>query len=176
MSVRFDEIELYKGADGEELPTEIENEVQQIDVEIEPVVRVAASRSRRILAFTTDASLFLALGLALSPLLEVRATLRDTLLAEPFAITGFAAFLLLLSYYYFVATWVVWGKTVGGSIFDMRVASADGLPIDVRSASIRWGAMLLSIVTGGLGFLIALLPGGRSMADLMSKSRSYVSH
>lgn len=175
MSVRFDEIELFKGPDEPGEPTPPESEPVQVPEMVEPVVRVVASRSRRILAFLTDMSLFVALGLALSPLLDVRATLEGTLRAEPFASVGFAAFLLLMSYYYFVGTWVVWGKTVGGSIFDMRIASANGLPVDVRSASIRWCAMLLSILTAGFGFLIAVFPGGRSLADLMSKSRSWVS-
>jgi uncharacterized RDD family membrane protein YckC len=177
MSVRFDEVELFKGSAVQEEPVTGTEEVELVpEHEIEPVVRVAASRSRRLLAFLTDASLFLALGLALSPLLDIRGTLNETLLAAPLAVTGFAAFLLLLSYYYFVATWVVWGKTVGGSIFDTRVAASNGFPIDVKSATIRWCGMLLSVLTGGLGFLIAIFPGGRSLADLMSRSRSYVSH
>jgi uncharacterized RDD family membrane protein YckC len=175
MSVRFDEVELFKGPD--EVPSGADTgEGQKVNPEPgEPVARIAASRSRRVLALATDASLFVALGLALSPLLDIRSTLAETLRAEPLAVAGFAAFLLLMSYYYFVGAWVVWGKTVGGSIFDTRVASATGHPIDVRSASIRWCALLLSLLTGGLGFVIAVLPGGRSLADLMSKSRTWVS-
>jgi uncharacterized RDD family membrane protein YckC len=177
MAVRFDEVELFKGADGEPSARDLEDvRLTESGPVAAPAVRIAASRSRRVLAFATDASLFVALGLALSPLLEIRATFADTLLAEPFAIAGFSAFLLLVSYYYFVATWVVWGKTVGGSIFDIRVASASGHPIDVRSATVRGCAILLSILTGGLGFVIAVVPGGRSLADLMSRSRSWVSH
>lgn len=175
MSVRFDEIELFKGPD-EPTGTEAQNpDPAETPTVVEPVGRVLASRSRRILAFLTDASLFVALGLALSPLIDVRTTLEATLRAEPFAVAGFAAFLLLVSYYYFVGAWVVWGKTVGGSIFDLRIAAADGLPIDVRAASIRWSAMYLSLLTAGLGFLIAIFPGGRSLADFMSKSRAWVS-
>jgi len=34
---------------------------------------------------------------------------------------------------------------------------------------------LLSVLTFGLGFVIAIFPGGRSLADFMSKSRSLVS-
>ena len=175
MSVRFDEIELFKGPDEEVEPTRPEVPTTEVAT-VEPVARVVASRSRRILAFLTDLSLFVALGLALSPLIDLRPTIEGTVRAEPLPTLGFAAFLLLMSYYYFVGSWVVWGKTVGGSIFDMRIASAEGLPIDVRSATVRWCAMLLSILTCGLGFAIAVFPGGRSLADLMSKSRSWLSH
>jgi len=175
MSVRFDEVELFKGPDdaGEDMAQELR--AAAAEPEIETIPRIAASRSRRILAFLTDASLFVALGLALSPLIDMRSTLQSTVAAVPLAVFGFAAFLLLMSYYYFVGTWVVWGKTVGGSIFDMRVAASDGHPIDVRSATVRWCAMLLSVLTFGLGFVIAIFPGGRSLADFMSKSRSLVS-
>jgi uncharacterized RDD family membrane protein YckC len=176
MSVRFDEIELFKGPDDQGTSSGPPLQAAPGPETSESVVRVAASRSRRILAFLTDMSLFVALGLALSPLIDFRSSLEDTLRAQPVAVLGFTAFLLLMCYYYFVGTWVVWGKSVGGSIFDMRVAAADGLPIDVRSASVRWSAMLLSFLTCGLGFAIAMLPGGRSLADLMSKSRSWLSH
>lgn len=176
MSVRFDEIELFKGPDEVPPDGDAHDEQRSSPDPAEPAPRIAASRSRRILALTTDVSLFVALGLALSPLIDVRSTFRETLSNEPVAVAGFAAFLLLMSYYYFVGGWIVWGKTVGGSIFDTRVASASGHPIDVRSASIRWCALLLSVLTCGLGFLIAVLPGGRSLADLMSKSRTWVSH
>jgi len=176
MSVRFDEIELFKGPEGGPAPPR-SSDAESVEEElVKPVVRVAASRSRRILALATDGSLFIALGLALSPLLDVRASVGETLRAEPLAVFGFAAFLLLMSYFYFVGAWIVWGRTVGGSIFDTRVAAVDGHPIDVRAASIRWCALLLSILTCGLGFLIAILPGGRSLADFMSKSRSWVAH
>jgi len=176
MSVRFDEVELFKGSDdqGESIDPTLQTASEPANVE--PVVRVAASRSRRILASLTDLSLFVALGLALSPLIDFRTSLEETFRAEPLALGGFTAFLLLVSYYYFVGTWVVWGKSVGGSIFDMRVAAADGLPIDVRSASVRWCAMMLSFLTCGLGFVVAIFPGGRSLADLMSNSRSWLSH
>lgn len=176
MSVRFDEIELFKGPDGVPEPPGPDAPAQPLDDGFEPVVRVVASRSRRALAFLTDVSLFVALALALSPLIDLRTTIEGTLRTEPVAVFGYAAFLLLMSYYYFAGSWVVWGKTVGGSIFDMRIAAATGQPVDVRAASIRWCAMLLSVLTGGLGFAIAVFPGGRSLADLMSKSRSWLSH
>ena len=175
MTVRFDEVELFKGPDEKSQDVAAEAVADPVTETAPPAVRILASRSRRMLAFTTDASLFLALGLAMSPLLDVGTTLTIAIRSEPLAVIGFTAFLLLFSYYYFVSTWVIWGKTVGGSIFDMKVAAADGTPIDVKSASLRWSLMWCSILTAGIGFAIALLPGGRSMADLISRSRSFVS-
>ena len=110
----------------------------------------------------------------MSPLLEIRPTLEATFRTEWPALASFAAFMLLLSFHYFVVSWSVWGRTVGGSIFDTRVASLDGTAIDFRSSALRWAWMLVSIATGGVGFLVALLPGGRSLADRMSQSRSLV--
>ena len=169
MTVRFDEMELFKGpaADPEPEPAA---ETRQAT---EPVAGfVAAPRWRRALAFGTDASLFLALALAMSPLLDFRATAADTLRAEWPAFSAFAAFILLLSFHYFVVSWAVWGRTIGGSIFDTRIALVDGAPIDFRNASLRWLWMLVSIATCGLGFLVGIAPGGRSLADRMSGSRS----
>lgn len=173
MTVKFDELELFKGPD-EVLqgPRPVTTEVME-----QPPVAAAvpAPRWRRTLAFATDASLFLALTLAMSPLLEIRPTFEATVRAEWPALLSFAAFILLLSFHYFVVSWAVWGRTVGGSIFDTRVASEDGSPIDFKSSARRWGWMLASIATCGLGFLIALLPGGRSLSDRMSQSRSLLS-
>src|SRR5438045_960118 len=73
----------------------------------------AAPRFRRLLALLTDLSLFLALALALSPLLPPS--------REWFAMASLGGFVVIVSYYYFVGTWLLWGKTIGGAIFDVRV-------------------------------------------------------
>ena len=36
-------------------------------------------------------------------------------------LAALAGFVVVLSYYYFVGTWMLWGKTIGGAIFDVRV-------------------------------------------------------
>src|SRR5436305_12391571 len=72
-----------------------------------------APRTRRMLALLTDLSLFAALTLALAPLLPPS---RDL-----FAITALAGFVIMISFYYFVGSWLLWGKTIGGAIFDARV-------------------------------------------------------
>lgn len=143
--MRFDELEL------EPVPL-IE---EPIAVDVDDVS--TAPRFKRLLALLTDLSLFLALALALSPLLPPA---RDA-----FAIASLAGFVVIVSYYYFVGTWLLWGKTIGGAIFDVRVVAE---PMTLARASLRWAAMWLSFATAGIGFLLALLPSRRSLADRMS--------
>src|SRR2546423_1358589 len=88
---------------------------------------------RRFAALLIDVSLFAALSLALSPLLPAAASWV--------AVAGLAGFVLLVSYYYFVGTWMLWGKTFGGTIFDVRVAGA----MSLRDASLRWIALCASL-------------------------------
>lgn len=127
-----------------------------------------APRLRRMLSLLVDLSLFLALGLAMSPLLPLATDPVDWDGRDLLVIGGISGFLLLLSYYYFTVCWLFWGKTIGGAIFDVRVVSSTPRAIDARRASARWAATLLSLLTGGIGFLPALLPRGRSVADRVS--------
>ncbi len=133
--------------------------------EVPPVVAAPATddapRWRRLLALLTDLSLFAALTLALSPLLP----------ASPdwIALASLAGFVVVLSYYYFAGTWLLWGKTIGGTIFDVRVIADDGA-MTLRDASMRWAAVYLSLVTCGLGFALAALPSRRSLPDRMSST------
>lgn len=124
-----------------------------------PLNGAAASRIRRLFALLTDLSLFAALSLALLPLLPSPSSIAVTL--------ALAGFVLMVSYYYFAGCWLLWGKSVGGAIFDVRVASATE-HMSLRQASMRWAALLLSIATGGIGLLLAALPSRRSLPDLMS--------
>lgn len=147
---------------------EVELEAVVVDVVDEPPLLESVSSAppdhaplaRRLLALITDLSLFLALALALSPLLPAS--------KNPFAIAALAGFVVVVSYYYFVGTWLLWGKTIGGAIFDVRVVAA---PMTLARASLRWIAMLLSFATAGIGFLMAILPSRRSLADRMSETR-----
>ena len=150
--MRFDEVEL------EAVPLGV------IEEEVPPVSETNdASRGRRLLALLTDLSLFAALTLALSPLLP-----------QPFAllpVLALAGFVVVLSYYYFVGSWLLWGKTIGGAIFDVRVVpDADGA-MSLRDASVRWLAVYLSLATAGLGFMLAALPSRRSLPDRLSNTR-----
>jgi uncharacterized RDD family membrane protein YckC len=164
---RFDEVELYPGtAPLPPLPAPL----PQIAAEDGPP-GPSAPRFRRVAAFATDLSLFCALALSLSPLVPAYSEMTLLLEREWPALIGIAAFLLLLSFYYFVGTWLVWGRTVGGAIFNVRITAEDGTPADFQSLVRRWGALYLSLGTAGLGFLPALLPGGRSLSDRLSGTR-----
>ncbi|HVR41462.1 MAG TPA: RDD family protein [Thermoanaerobaculia bacterium] len=147
--MRFDEIEL------EPVPFGVDDPIP------EPVTQTGeAPRMKRLLALLTDLSLFVALALALSPLLPAA---RDV-----FAFAALAGFVLVLSYYYFVGTWLLWGKTIGGAIFDVKVVAEAKDAMSLRDATVRWVGMLLSLLTAGLGFVIAAFPSRRSLADRVS--------
>ena len=122
-----------------------------------------ASRFRRLLALITDLSLFVALALALSPLLPTKLNLP--------AIAGLAGFIVLVSYYYFAGMWLLWGKTVGGTIFDVKVIASDDASMAFRRASLRWAGVMMSLVTGGIGFALAAFPSRLSLADRLSHTR-----
>jgi uncharacterized RDD family membrane protein YckC len=119
-----------------------------------------APRFRRLLALLTDLSLFAALTLALSPLLPAAQRWP--------AVVSLAGFVVVVSYYYFVGTWLLWGKTVGGAIFDVRVVAAHAPAMALRSATLRWTGLCLSLLTGGIGFALAALPSRKSLPDRLS--------
>jgi uncharacterized RDD family membrane protein YckC len=149
--MRFDEMELNA------IPIGIE------DVEVAADAGAGAPLGRRALALFTDLSLFGAVTLALSPLLP---------LAHDWThVASLAGFVVVLSYHYFVCTWLVWGKTIGGAIFDVRVVAESRPAISVGEASLRWLATYLSLLTGGAGFVLAALPSRRSLPDRLSGTR-----
>ena len=129
---RFDEVELVN-PDGQSVTTDAAS---------------SAPLLRRVFALLTDLSLFAALTFALLPLLPSSNPAWSIL-----ALTGF---IVVVSYYYFVGSWMLWRKTVGGTIFDVRVVARDGESMPLMSATMRWFGMWLSVLTGGLGFVIGL--------------------
>jgi len=147
---RFDQIELQTvdfAADDAAPPASLEH----------------APRLRRLLALITDLSLFAALALALSPLLP----------APPTTVTvaALAGFVFLVSFYYFAGMWVLWGATIGGTIFDVKVIAADHSSMSMRRAALRWAGLCLSLLTAGVGFMLAALPSRLSLADRLSRTR-----
>jgi len=132
MGQRFDEVEL------EPVPL-IEEPSAIVAATPQQSVTDAAPRVRRMLALFIDLSLFVALTLALSPLLPGNRTITT--------IAALAGFVILTSYYYFAATWLLWGKTVGGAIFDVKViGDGDGV-MSVKAASLRWIGLVASLAS-----------------------------
>lgn len=74
-----------------------------------------ASIFKRLAATLTDLSLFAALGMAMSPLLPSSMSV--------ISIASLAGFIVIVAIYYFAGTRALWGKTIGGAIFDVRVAN-----------------------------------------------------
>lgn len=147
---RFDELEL------EPVTFDVANST--------PVSPEHAPRFRRFLALLTDLSLFVALALALSPLLP------DSMRWQ--AVMALGGFILLVSYYYFAGTWLLWGKTIGGTIFDVKVIAASANDsMAFKRATLRWLGLYLSLLTGGIGFALAAFPSRLSLADRISGTR-----
>jgi hypothetical protein len=69
---------------------------------------------RHAAALLIDLSLFAALGMALSPLLPSSMSV--------ISIASLAGFLIIVAFYYFAGTRALWGRTIGGAIFDVRAA------------------------------------------------------
>src|SRR5205085_4306801 len=149
--MKFDEVEL------ESVPFEIATTTT------EPAVDADAPRFKRFAALIIDLSLFAALALALSPLLPAS---RGTL-----AVSALTGFVVVVSYYYYAGSWLLWGKTVGGAIFDVRVVPAHAPAMSLKSATLRWLGLYLSLATAGIGFLLAALPSRRSLAARISRTR-----
>jgi hypothetical protein len=150
---RFDEIELQPA---------IFEFTEEPDEPVETPAFVSASRLRRLLALLTDLSLFVALSFALWPLLP--ASMPWT------AVAALAAFVVVLSFYYFVGCWLLWGKTIGGTIFDVRILPVGSMAMPFQSAMQRWLGVWLSLLTGGIGFALAALPSRRSLPDRLSST------
>lgn len=159
MSTRFDEVELRRD------PLSDANDGPPVEI-----VRkgTRSSRPRRMVATLIDLSIFAAIGIGLSPLLELRDERGLMTTDGLIQIAGLALFLLLFSFYYFAVSWFFWGRTIGGVISDARVVRENGEPMTMKSASMRWLGTILSVATAGLGFLIAALPSAQSLADRMS--------
>lgn len=119
-----------------------------------------ALRVRRLLALLTDLSLFIALALALSPLLPPS-------MSWP-AVAGLSGFVMVVSFYYFVGSWLLWGKTIGGTIFDVKVIAAGEAAMPFRNAVQRWLGVYLSLASCGIGFALAALPSRLSLPDRLS--------
>ncbi len=162
MTRRFDEIELY--------PDSFPVDILPHPAEVPPPpaapseIHDSVTVGKRSMAFLADLALFVALALALTPLMPPVSS-EHTL-----AWAALAGFVLLISFFYFVGSWLVWGKTLGGTLLDVKIIGAEGEPATLREAVLRWLAIFLSLATGGIGFALALLPSGRSLSDRISNT------
>jgi uncharacterized RDD family membrane protein YckC len=102
--MRFDEVELQPA-------------VFDVDVDSAAPPPASVSIFRRFAALLVDLSLFAALALALSPLLPAS--------MSAISIASLAGFLIIIAFYYFAGTRALWGRTIGGAIFDVRATSRD---------------------------------------------------
>ena len=100
--MRFDEVELQA------VPFDAD------PAELLPHESSPGSFIRRSAALLVDFSLFAALGLALSPLLPESMSV--------ISITSLAGFLIIIAFYYFAGSRALWGRTIGGAIFDVRAS------------------------------------------------------
>jgi len=92
-----------------------EVELQPVTFDVDPAAprrSPVGSFFRRLAALLIDLSLFAALGLALSPLLPAS--------MSTISIASLAGFVVIVAVYYFAGTRALWGKTIGGAIFDVR--------------------------------------------------------
>ena len=161
MTPRFDEVELRKDPLNEaDPPKELVSRTLQ-----------ESGRLRRFMTAAIDLSIFAALLLALSPLLTFGESLADTIAGQWMPMLGMFLFVLMLSYFYFAGSWLLWGKTVGATILETKVVGQTSGKVSLRAASLRWVGVFLSILTAGLGFLLAAFPGARSLPDRLSNTR-----
>lgn len=154
---RFDEIELQGRASAPDEP------------DTPPQRGGDASIVRRAIAFIIDLSLFIAAAVALSPVVPEGSRAIPAWIAV-------GGFLILVSLYYFPLGWMVWGKTIGGAIMDVRVVSRGLGDVNLRQAARRWAGMILSILTLGAGFAPALIGERRTLADRISETRVVTKH
>ena len=134
--MRFDEVEL-QGVGVVESPGR----------PVAEEIPLEESKTRRLfkqtLSLLTDLSLFAALTLALFPFLPQPST--------TLALIALGGFVLMVSFYYFVGAWMLWGKTIGGAIFDVRVEARS-----VRAASLRWMWLVLALAVVGAIVTVAM--------------------
>lgn len=75
-------------------------------------------------------------------------------------------------YAFFVVFWTRYGRTLGMQTWGLRIETEDGRRPDLRAASLRFAAALLSWLPAGLGFLWQLVDReGLSWHDRLSGTR-----
>ena len=82
--------------------------------------------------------------------------------------------LLATPFPYFAWCWMRGGRTLGMRAWQLRLVRADGEPVTMRDATLRYVGALLSWASCGLGFAWMLLaPKHMSWHDRLSATRVY---
>jgi len=97
-------------------------------------------------------------------LLGVHATLADA--------PALGLFLLAFSFLYTIVPLAFWGHTLGMAWTGLTAQNRDGEPLTFDQTARRWLGGVLTLAAAGLPLLLAL--GGRSLADLLSGSVTWV--
>jgi uncharacterized RDD family membrane protein YckC len=92
--------------------------------------------------------------------------------AVPAGSVWFEAALLGVAVAFFCGFWTHGGQTVGMRAWHIRVESADGTPLTLRHAALRFLAALVSVAAAGLGFWWCLVDRERrAWHDIWAKTR-----
>lgn len=83
---------------------------------------------------------------------------------------GVLVFVLDFSFLYLLLPLAFWGRTPGMAWAGVRAIALDGGLLTFRRCAVRWFVGVLTVATGGLLALVALI-GRRSLADRLSGSR-----
>lgn len=127
-----------------------------------------AGRGRRLAAGLAD--LLIHAALAVVAVLGVRALhVRPAVSEWP----AFAAFVVTFSFLYYVLPLAFWGHTPGMAWAGITSHNRDGEALTFDQTARRWLGGFLTTALLGLPLLVMI--GGRSLADLISGSVTYVS-
>ncbi len=88
---------------------------------------------------------------------------------------AYKIYLLILAYLYFVWQWNFGGKTLGMRSWHIKIVNESGIKPNLRQATKRYLASILSIILLGTGFLWAIFDHKRNtLHDYLSKTKLIV--
>jgi uncharacterized RDD family membrane protein YckC len=124
---------------------------------------------RRVAAMLYDGLLILALlFIATLPFIA----LRDGEPVEASENLLYQLILCLVIYSFFIGFWLRSGRTLGMQSWRLQLETMDGGKVDLKTATIRFFAALLSFAPAGLGFLWSLWDKDKlTWHDRISKTR-----
>jgi uncharacterized RDD family membrane protein YckC len=130
---------------------------------------------RRLAAILYDSVLVLALMAAAFTLIYLPLALGlglEDLRQYPLYKHAMSAWMLFVGVGFHLWFWTHGGQTLGMRAWRMRLFSADGSPVTLKQAVIRYAVAVLSLAAGGLGFLwILWQPDKLAWHDMASNTR-----